>query len=680
MYTKISDKTLNKIYISSIIAIIIIRLIMVSSIPIWIRDDGGADEYLMLKEAETLLKDQYLGEYDELTLVKGIMFPLFLSVIAQIGIPYMTAVTLLNTLSCVVALYTMSKFVRNRFVKTCFFGFMMFLPSTYSTNTTLVYRDSITAALAILVICCLMLMYLYLYKNRRKCVLASLCAGFSWLILWHTREDTIWTIPLAGIVFIISEIYIFRYSKQERKEKIFYAGVILLPVVLVFLSIQTISYFNYKNYDIWTTNELNDSNYTEAVMLMMTIKPENDVEYVEITRETLQRLYDISPSLENLKEIIEYDYDNRGPMFTAGYNPDNGELNGDLITWELRGAAARMGYYETAQMAEQYWKSVTDEIQAAIDDGRLETRKIMPSRSMIAWPGKQDSFSRFLKSIGELYYKTISFDCCNVVVPVTTSTISEECRERYENITGNSSVDNSSYEITLSGWAFSKDGESTCMVTIEDADEKVYCQLNLLPSEDLYTGFLSNLGIIYENSHNARFYVNSTFETNQLFLIVRDQNQKIVGKINLADINDQIWNTEEYEYAIDELQIKEHKAVKYQLAEARTQKLNKVKTVYCILNMSFALIADLYYIGWTLGIIVQVLKKRKIEWNQWLFCSAILGSSLIVLGGLGYVNAFMVDTSGYLSTAYGLVTLFNISVVSLITDRIIHYKRKNQVE
>ncbi|MEI3014347.1 MAG: hypothetical protein V8T36_06175 [Ruthenibacterium lactatiformans] len=75
-------------------------------------------------------------------------------------------------------------------------------------------------------------------------------------------------------------------------------------------------------------------------------------------------MYEVSPTFAKLQDVLET------PEMYNGYgDPETGELNSGGIHWALRKAAWTAGYYDTAQDAENFWRAVADEINAACDAG-----------------------------------------------------------------------------------------------------------------------------------------------------------------------------------------------------------------------------------------------------------------------------------------------------------------------
>lgn len=552
---------LHKYYfIIIIICAIILKHIITINLPIDARDPMGADEYLMMYQAEQLTSGNYLGPYNYLTLAKGIGFPLFLAISYKIGIPLLSFYSIFYTIACLIALFPIRRIIKNRPLQLIAFLLLLFCPASMDNNVQLIYRNMLIIPQSMLLISSVMMMFYHINDNdKKKLILWSLSASFTWVFMWHTREDTIWSIPLLITSFIILLFQILKNRQTNFFSKPILSKLLiaLLPFIFLFSSIHIISLTNYIHYGIYTTNQLNNSNYTKAVMLIMKVKPTQEIEHVEITHDTLLRLYEISPSLATLKDTIEYDYEHNSGLVAAYEN--NGEVNEDLITWVLTGAANAKGYYQEAQTAENFWHDVYEEINSAINQGKLETRVILPSRSLIPYPNQPDSFNKLLGSIIDLYIRAAKYE--DSIIAVNKSNVDELTTLRYEAISGGYAIRNT---------------QSTNTITN--------------PSES--------------------------------------------------------------------------RALRW------TNYANKIKALYALIGPFLLCISIGYYIKLTITVIIMAIKKKPIRYfDRWLFLSAIFGSLAVMLIGLGYVNAFMTNVNGYISSCNGLLNMFiAISTVLLIQD------------
>lgn len=649
---------LKKYWFPIIVVIaIVVKHIITINLPMNLRDSVGADEYLMLYQAENLVKGNYLGPYDYLTLVKGIGFPLFLACAFKLGISYLSLYSIYYSVACLVTLIPISRMVKNKVLLLVVFLGLLFCPATLDDNVQLVYRNMLIVPQSLFLLSSLMMMYFTLWEDKKKLFGWTILASFSWIFMWHTREDAIWSLPLVFMTCVVLLIAIFCNNnyKTKIKQKMSRFLIVLLPFFILVLSIHSISYINYRYYGIYTTNQLNDSNYTKAVMLMMKVKPKKEIEHVEITRETSQRIYEVSPTFAELRDRIESDYEHKNGLVMAA--EDNGEINEDLITWELTGAASERGYYKTAQTAEKFWGDVYDELKKAIDDGKLETRFTLPSRSLIPFPTKKGSFQKLISSILELYLDAASYKFDSIIIPETL--LDEDLIRRYETITGGRSVRKTKAYLRTIGCVFSKDNQIELQLGYEDKDEnllqRIEFQDNMCSYDDLFD-LTKNNGDVY--------------------FVIRDNNHNKLAFYNANNLNDK--------YISNQIQFVENNVyIEFGKRDPMSDRVtryiniaNRVKSVYSFGGILFFYISLLYYCCLTINLIISLFKKNIKKFEQWIFLSAILGSVTVIVVGLGYVNAFMVQVKGYLVSCVGLMNLFIFSALVLLLCDIVKFFKK----
>lgn len=425
-------------YFGVILIAVVVKMIILSNLPLFARDPSGADEYLMMYQAEQLASGNYLGPYNYLTLVKGIGFPVFLALSYRMGIPLLVMYGSFYTIACLLALVPIRRMIKKRPIQLIVFLILLFCPASMDTNVQMIYRNMLIIPQSMILVSALMMVYYHANGSIKKLVGWSLLASFIWVFMWHTREDTIWSVPLVAAMWLIVVIAIIKKNRKKPFDKnvIRRVAILSLPIVFLVMSIHLISFINYQHYGVYTTNQLNNSNYTKAVMLITKIKPEEEKARVTITHDTIRKIYDVSPTFAMLRPYIEKDYQNTSGLVTAG--EANGEINEDLITWELTGAASSAGYYKDAQTAENFWDNVYEEIKNEVDGGKFQTRAIMPSRSLIPFPQRTDSMSRLLSAFGELLSRTCTYHSSTINVDV--SKLSEETTRRYEAIAGGYAV------------------------------------------------------------------------------------------------------------------------------------------------------------------------------------------------------------------------------------------------
>ena len=178
----------------------IIKIIMVSNLPIFAMTTSAVDDRLMLSTADSLLDLKWLGNYGQFTLVKGIFFPLFLGILNFIGISYTTGTTVLYIISVLVFILVIKDKIKNKYALSFIYLILLFNPVTYGLQSfQRVYRNSITPAQALFIISCFMAVYFKIgdKKYKKSIWLWSIGAGISLTALWNTREDAIWVGALS---------------------------------------------------------------------------------------------------------------------------------------------------------------------------------------------------------------------------------------------------------------------------------------------------------------------------------------------------------------------------------------------------------------------------------------------------------------------------------------------------
>ena len=397
--------------IEVIIFITVIRIIMVAHLPIYAISTAAIDDALMVKEANSLKSFEWLGGYNQFTLVKGMMFPLFLAILNYIGISYTVGVTVFYIISIIIFVWVIKDKIKNKYALAFIYLLLLFNPATFGyANIQRVYRNSITPTQAMLMISCFMSIYFKIdnEKYRKTNYLWALGAGISLATFWNTREDSIWIIPFVIVITILTIVKIIFYYKKNKNIKRSIPKIIIsiLPVIVLILANTTISFINYKVYGINTVNELNNSNFTKAMKSIYAVKPEENIENVTVTREKLERIYKYSPTMESIKE-----YMNEGIDLYKGAdrNPEDNEVEDGWFFWSFREAVARAGYYDNGpQEAESIYKKISDEIENVLNEGKLERQNVMPSALMPPW--RKGTMPQLLNAMERTIKYVVSFD------------------------------------------------------------------------------------------------------------------------------------------------------------------------------------------------------------------------------------------------------------------------------
>ena len=103
------------------------------------------------------------------------------------------------------------------------------------------------------------------------------------------------------ILVIIKLVIKYKDNKKELITKIIIA---ILPIIILQGSLTVTRLVNYKVYGVYTYNEINDGYFGKVLQTIYSVKQEKDIKYVTASREKINKLYEVSPILNSIKEHL----------------------------------------------------------------------------------------------------------------------------------------------------------------------------------------------------------------------------------------------------------------------------------------------------------------------------------------------------------------------------------------
>lgn len=431
-------------FIICIIVFAIIKQILVANIPITPYPNQGYDDNMMVDMAVQIRAGDWLGEYTSNTLVKGSFFPFLLAVINYLGFSYIGVMNLIYTIACIYFIYTIKDIFKTKKSLFAIYLILLFNPVSYAFWTLQrVYRNGITLAQAIVVIGSLFAMYQRRNKKVRDMLPFAIIGGLTLASLWLTREDGIWILPFVLVVTLIVLISILYMKIKEKKKfkitKTLVGKVIvsILPLIILFGSMNVIRTINYAKYGVYVYNEINDGYFGKVIKAMYSVKTDEDIQYVTVTRNKLNKIYEYSETLSSIKPQMEasmdaWDYNDRHPGDT--------QVEDGWFWWALKEAGENAGIYENAQTANEFYRKVYEEIEQAKKDGNLETQMSMPSNLMSPW--KASYWTELPKTMIEITWYIINFEDVETVNYAVDIPDDADGIRRFEAFTNNLAVGN----------------------------------------------------------------------------------------------------------------------------------------------------------------------------------------------------------------------------------------------
>lgn len=435
-------KRLKKhIWLIIIILICIVKIIFTSVQDINANISLLYDDVLVVKQANSIISGNWLGEYNCLTLVKGAFAPLFIAFLNIIQVPFLIGQEIMYDISIIFLTLVLSKKIENKKILVIISIILLFNPIMYCSELIRVYRDGIYVSLIVFLIALTIGLFLNRKEKIKKIVLYQIGLGFALSAIYLCREDFIWIIPYLIGTVIITICYILR--DKELHNKIKRVNTYFIPICIFTISILTVMSINYKYYGVFQLNQYWGKEFKEAYGALTRIKVE-EKRKVPITREALSIAYKISPTFAELKDYLEGEEGKKWAMCGDG---DSVEIQGGWIHWAIIRAVESKGYYKDAKTANEFYRRVSDEINKACDEGVVDA---YPKR--VSNTGRfdvEDIINTFKKSVDTIKYQSKYYLVkIKGTPPRTIKENDEKIVKTFQNVTNQNVISGDTYKGT----------------------------------------------------------------------------------------------------------------------------------------------------------------------------------------------------------------------------------------
>ncbi|BDO00312.1 hypothetical protein HV320_27425 (plasmid) [Citrobacter sp. RHBSTW-00903] len=365
--------------------------------PISIFNSASHDDAHFISQSFSLLKGQWLGEYNNLTLIKGPIYSFFLVLVTITHIPLQIFQQALYCISVFLLMLTIKKKLNG------FWLYYVILFALLTLNPVMtadrIIRDYLYTSLFIFFATSLSNINDATVKKNLGWV--SLC-GTSLFMFWYTREEGVWIAPLLLVP-------LFFFYKRKRKSNLFinYIFVVLI-FSLLSLSVSLVNKITYGTYSIV---DFKDKNFKSVISKLSNIKTnEQKPDHVPVSKSQRELAYSVSPDLYKLKEYLESN--NPWKSFSCNvYQDVCGDYAGGWFMWAVRSATESKGFYSSPDSAEEFYKKINEEISTACDNGKISCKP-----NIISYlPPLPDHFiekylSTFIRGIRVIFlFDTMSF-------------------------------------------------------------------------------------------------------------------------------------------------------------------------------------------------------------------------------------------------------------------------------
>ncbi|TAL01792.1 MAG: hypothetical protein EPO08_08855 [Rhodospirillaceae bacterium] len=344
-----------------------------SSLPSSIIMAQTYDDALYIKLGRAIAGGHWLGHYDQLTLVKGPIYPAFLALASSTGLPFDIVQYIFYFLCCWYFSHILATVCgQNRLVASGVFVAVLICPTLYTESRVL--REFFYSGLTLLLIA-VTIDLLCTRRSGWRGALLGIGTGIVGAAHWMTREESLWIVP-SLLVLVAGALY--NVQAPTLKARAAQLGRPVLSACVgaaaVFL---TVGYLNWTHYGRFVTDEMRDATFQRALTALQRVGGTFQKPYLPVPREARDLLYAQSPSFAALRDHIEpnaVSVDNACFQWKAACN----DLIGAMFMWRLRDAVAQAGFAQSAKEAARFYHGLAKEIELACRMKRLPCADWLP--------------------------------------------------------------------------------------------------------------------------------------------------------------------------------------------------------------------------------------------------------------------------------------------------------------
>ena len=189
-----------------------LRIFIGYGIPVYLRGQYMADDFLMVRYAESMLQGLWLGEFRGATLTKVVGYSAYLAIMSKLGIPYSLGNTVFYCLCVLLFCMALYKLFPNLYVAFFMYVYLLFSPIMLNKDAIQkIYRAGFQSSVTLLLIAAIIGVYGTILRGQHvvRTILWSILASVSLTVFWFTKEDGIWLVPFVVCGLGIAAVVLF---------------------------------------------------------------------------------------------------------------------------------------------------------------------------------------------------------------------------------------------------------------------------------------------------------------------------------------------------------------------------------------------------------------------------------------------------------------------------------------
>lgn len=659
---KIIEQYNQQITIIVIVGLLfLLRFLLSNRLPIFIIGNSPHDDGWIVRRAVYFLHGQWMGPYDQYTLIKGVFSPLLLAFSIGIGATFQGLNTMLYCSACLNFTIAVRPILKRRWTQLFCLVILLFNPITYALQTgQRIYRNGISQWQLLLIFGSLIALFLRRKNSVRSLVKWALLGGIALGTFFQTREDGLFIYPFV-IAAIAATIFACLLEKKLSWKR---TMLIVLPLILAIAINGTVAVINYAYYGAAVSNDRDGGNYAKVMQDLYFIKPNAKEEalyqsekyktlYYNIYASTVKKAFLASPTFKSAAQPIQ----SAIAMWDNWDELKDGEPFADHILFAIRDGVQGAGHYKSLPETEAFYGLVHKELEMAFENGSLEKRGI--SFSAMAAPLKEGDLAKTFSILPHMLKNIVRFDgVSSELVPASGPTKNIEA---FRLLAGGDYYTASAPILTGNGWAFSYDKNIQLTASLCDTGGNVLRNVPFISGKDVFDYFTS-IGKDCNNARKCRFYF--ALEGHDLSSGVKLRFNNIDGQLYREiplDGSTHGGSDSEFHYAIDSLFAENRTSLPIEFYAHFTGRANRVIGIYQALGLLIGVLAGLSYLWTTISLFLELSRKKELNTLPvWLFLTGLALSLLLFLLCMCFMTATTFNTNFYLylSPAYALYLMF----------------------
>lgn len=675
MKDKIGNLTKKNAFIIALILAAVVKQLLVVGLPIYAIPAAACDDQLMKNWAYSMAVGDWTGAFNAYTFMKEPGFSLFLAICYRLHLPFIFTLTLGYSIACGIFSTALNKIFSSKVFVYIIYIVLLFNPLSYSLYTLQrVYRNGLGVVLTLLIFGGTIHMYFSVFEEKQwKLAIWACITGLSLGYLWITKSDTIWVMPFVAVVSIVMFGMLL---KNHRNVKSIPRYLFLtIPFIGIFLFTHLVEFCNVNRYGYPSVEY-----YGAALYDMTHVKTENPIDKVGLSRETLEELYEVSPTLASVEDELEEAMDKNGLYDT---HPEDGEVEDGWVGWALLEAFNNADVYESCETANEFYKNVYDELEAAFTDGTLE--KIESSTAQSYYLDTKEHRSQLFQRTWDAVQYMMTF--ADTKAEVKMDDDSGIGARDFEQLTREKAVyEKMKDDYIATGWIVFPDYSlADLKVYVEDSNGNQFEEIKFKKSLDAYEDLK---GSEYETTDarrcrfNIRWDVGEDEAKNETYYLSVYQNDTLVGKVEMQEEGFVPVGEFEYKGVLDTYASKRVNETIKSRAESAVHRLNLVGSIYSAAGKGFFYAGVAAYIILTIGMVVDFLRKKFVKVNAWLITTGFGMSIIVFAAGIAVVDLTQCPAVNamYLSAGYALLLAAEFIAILKCVEMVLVWRKKRSHE